>query len=102
MRQPATDLSLAAEAPHELRVAGKALAHDLDRHVARQSLVPGPIDGCHPARANALEHAIAAAEQLPQRFGFAGAEGTSPCPRDPDHRPVAVQLPPHRPLDLHR
>jgi hypothetical protein len=51
---------LAAEACESLRIAGEVHWQHLDRHVAVESHVPGPIDLTHPARAERREDLVGA------------------------------------------
>jgi hypothetical protein len=62
MGKTRTELRLPPKAAHEQWVMDEVLGDHLDRNIAPQPLVPGAVDGGHPARARAREQSIPAAD----------------------------------------
>jgi hypothetical protein len=65
VRQPRHRLGLADEPADELLVPGQFGVHDLERHLAVQPRVGGPVDRGHPAVRDARGHRVAPVEQAP-------------------------------------
>jgi hypothetical protein len=51
-------LGLVLEAPQPFDVLGEVGVDDLERHLAREALVPGAVDLAHPALAEEGEHLV--------------------------------------------
>ena len=76
---------LALESGEPLRVLGKALGQDLDRHVALQLAVPGPIDLAHAAGPDGGEDFV-------RTEASAGLQGQDGAPQDCIRQPPVKAL----------
>ena len=65
LRQPRHRLGLADEPADEFLVPGQLGVHDLERHLAVQPRIGGPVDRGHPAVRDARGHRVAPVEQTP-------------------------------------
>ena len=65
LRQPRHRLGLADEPADEFLVPGQLGVHDLERHLAVQPRIGGPVDRGHPAVRDARGHRVPPIEQSP-------------------------------------